>query len=152
MSEQPSAQEEKFKAEMPRIPGVGPNGKRTNGIPAPVMVIGGLAAVVLVVVVIGGVASRTHRKAAPVADPSSQVELPAPDLGNPPPQVPPANAGIATVEQLAKPWSSTQFDFRDPLSGERVAALIVRLPGGSATQPGGYWAMNLKAPYNGCQL
>ena len=150
--DQPPVHEEKFKAEMPQIPGVGPNGKRASGIPAPVMVIGGLAAVVLAVVVIGSVASRSRRNAAPVTDPSSQVELPAPDLGNPPPQVPPANSGIATVDQLAKPWSSTQFDFRDPVSGERIPALIVRLPGGSATQPGGYWAMNLKAPYNNCEL
>src|SRR5579859_259463 len=152
MMDQPPVQEEKFKAEMPQIPGVGPSSKRTSGMPAPVMVIGGLAAVVLAVVVIGGVASRSRRNAAPAADPSPQVELPAPDLGNPPPQAPPANSGIATIDQLAKPWSSTQFDFRDPLSGEQIPALIVRLPGGSATQPGGYWAMNLKAPYNNCEL
>jgi len=66
--------------------------------------------------------------------------------------VPPANRGIATVDELAKPWSSVQFDYRDPLSGERVPALLLRLPAGSAMQPGGYWAMNLKAPYNNCEV
>jgi len=152
MSDQPQAQDEKFRAEMPQIPGIGPNSKRASGMPAPVMVIGGLAAVVLAVVVIGGVVSRSHRNAAPAADAPVQIEVPAPDLGNPPPQVPPRNAGVATIDQLAKPWSSSQFDFRDPLSGERIPALLIRLPGGSATQPGGYWAMNLKAPFNGCQL
>lgn len=147
---QPPAQEEKFKAEMPQIPGVA-SGTKRGGIPAPVMVVGGLVAVVLSVVVIGGIVSRSHRAAAP-ADPSTQIDVPAPDLGGAPPQVPPANTGIASVDQMAKPWSSTQFDFRDSLSGERIPALLIRLPGGSATQPSGYWAMNLKAPYNSCQL
>src|SRR5215470_4574799 len=151
MSDQPTAQDEKFKSEMPQIPGVGSN-KRATGIPAPMLVIGGLVVVVLAVVVIGGMVSRSHRNAAPAADSSVQIEVPAPDLGNPPPQAPPVNAGIAKVDQMAKPWSFAQFDFQDPLSRERIAALLIRLPSGSATQPGGYWAMNLKAPYNDCQL
>ena len=136
---------------MPQIPSVGPATKRTNGLPAPVMVIGGLAAVVLAVVVIGAMTSRSRRAVTPAADPPVQIEVPAPDLGNPP-QMPSANAGIATVDQMAKPWSATQFDFHDSLSRERIAALLIRLPSGSATQPGGYWAMNLKAPYNNCEL
>lgn len=151
MSVQPPAQEEKFKAEMPQIPGVGSNNARTGGMPAPVIVIGGLVAVVLAVVVIGTMVSRSHRAVAPAADPPAQIEVPAPDLGNPP-QKPPVNAGIATIDQMAKPWSATQFDFQDPLSRERIAALLIRLPNGSATQPAGYWAMNLKAPYNNCDL
>src|SRR5262249_16632615 len=130
----------------------GPNSKRASGMPAPVMVIGGLAAVVLAGVVIWEMVSRSHRNAAPAADAPLQNEVPAPHLGEPPPQAPARNAGVATIDQLAKPWSSSQFDFRDPLSGERIPALLIRLPGGSATQPGGYWAMNLKAPFNGCQL
>jgi len=28
----------------------------------------------------------------------------------------------------------------------------LRLPGGSATQPSGYWALSLKAPFGNCQL
>ena len=151
MSDQPQAQEEKFKTEMPQIPGVGSGSKRASTIPAPVTVIGGLVAVVFAVVVIGAMVSRSHRAVTPAADPPAQIEVPGPDLGNPP-QTPPANAGIATIDQMAKPWSATQFDFQDPLSRERIGALLIRLPSGSAMQPGGYWAMNLKAPYNNCEL
>jgi hypothetical protein len=153
MADQPPVHDDRFKAEMPQIPGIDPgsSGKRPGGFPAPLLVIGGLIAVVLAVVIIGRIVSRSHRNAN-AADPSAQVEVPAPDLGNPPPQVPPANRGIATIDELAKPWSSVQFDYRDPLSGERVPALLLRLPAGSAMQPGGYWAMNLKAPYNNCEV
>ena len=152
MRDQPPVQDERFKAEMPQIPGIGPGGKRPGGLPAPVKVIGGLVAVVLVVVVFGGLISRSRKNASPPADPLPQVEVPAPDLGNPPPQTPPPNRGIANADALAKAWSSTQFDFRDPLSGERTSSLLLRLPSGSATQPTGYWAFSLKAPYGNCQL
>ncbi len=151
MTDQPPVQDDRFKAEMPQIPGVGAgSGKRPGGLPAPLMVIGGLIVVVFAIVIIGRIMSPSHRNAP--ADPSAQVEVPSPDLGNPPPQVPPANRGIATVDELSKPWSAIQFDYRDPLSGERFPALLLRLPAGSATHPGGYWAMNLKAPYNGCEV
>ena len=151
MADQPPASEERFKAEMPQIPGVQPGGKRSSGgSRAPLMVIAGLVIVVFAAVAIGRMVSRSHRSAAP-ADPP-QVEVSEPDLGNPPPQVPPPNRGIATVGELSKAWSSVQFDYRDPLSGEKFPALLLRLPVGSASHPAGYWAMNLKAPYNSCQL
>ena len=152
MADQPPVPDERFRAEIPEIPGVDPGGKRPRGLPAPVMVIGGLLIVVLSVVVIGRMVSRSHRNAAPAPDPLPQVDVAEPDLGNPPPQAPPANRGIATVDEVAKAWSFVQFDYRDPLSGEKVPALLVRLPGGSAAQPAGYWAMNLRAPYDSCQL
>jgi hypothetical protein len=151
MTDQPPVQDERFKAEMPQIPGVGPGAKQ-SGIPAPVKVIGGLVAVILVVVVVGSLVSRSRRSAAPPADPLPQVEAPSPDLGNPPLQNPPASRGIASIDQMAKVWSSTQFDYKDPLSGERTPALLLRLPTGSAGQPAGYWALSLKAPYGNCQL
>lgn len=143
--------EERFKAPMPAIPGVGTSAQRQPGIPAPVKVVGGLVGVVLAIVVVGFIVSKT-RKSAPPADPLPQVEVPAPDLGNPPPQVPPPMRGIATVDGMSKPWSSTEFEFRDPLSAQRTPALLLRLPGGSAGQPSGYWAISLKAPYGNCQL
>lgn len=151
MTDQPPVREERYRAEMPQIPGIEPGGRRPSGLPAPLLVIGGLTAVVLVVALIGWMISRSHRNSSS-PDPAAQVEVPAPDLGNPPPQVPPANRGIATVDELAKPWSYAQFEYRDPLSGERFPALLLRLPAGSATQPGGYWAMNLKAPYSNCEV
>jgi hypothetical protein len=152
MTDQLPVQDERFKAEMPQIPGVGPGGKRPGGMAAPLKIVGGLAAVIVVVVLVGSLVSRSKRNAAPPADPLPQVEVPSPDLGNLPSQASQAIPGIATVEQMAKPWSSTQFDFKDPLTGERIPSLLLRLPGGTASQPGGYWAMSLKAPYGNCQL
>jgi len=150
MADQPPAQDERFKAEMPQIPGVQPGQKRQSGPPAPLMIIAGLVIVAFAVVAIGRMVNRPHRGATPTDPP--QVEVSEPDLGNPPPQVPPPNHGIATVDELGKAWSSVQFDYRDPLSGDKVPALLLRLPVGSASHPGGYWAMNLKAPYNNCEL
>lgn len=151
MAGQSPVPEERFKADMPAIPGVGAGGSKPTGVPAPVKVVGGLAAVVFAILVIGATVSRTHRSAPP-ADSLPQVEVPAPDLGNPPPQVPPPMRGIATVDAMGKAWSSAEFDFRDPLTGERVPALLLRLPTGSATLPSGYWALSLNAPYGNCQL
>ena len=150
-TDQPPVQDERFKAEMPQIPGVSPGGKRPGGLPAPVKVIGGLVAVILAVVVIGALVSRSRKNAAPAVDPLPQVELAPPDLGNPP-AIPPANRGIANTQDMGKVWSSAQFDFRDPLTGERIPSLLLRLPSGSVAQPGGYWALSLKAPYGNCQL
>ena len=155
MTDQPPVQtpiqEERFKADMPQIPGVGPGSKRPGGMAAPLKIVGGLAAVIVAVVIAGSLISRSRRNAAPPADPLPQVEVPAPDLGNPP-QASQAQRGIATVDDLAKPWSSAQFDFKDPLTGERIPSLLLRLPGGSASQSAGYWALSLKAPYGNCQL
>src|SRR5262249_46506962 len=149
-TDQPPVQDERFKAEMPQIPGVGPGGRRPGGLPAPVKVIGGLVAVVLAVGGIGGLISRSKKNSSPPVDTRPQVEVP-PDLGNPPP-IPPANRGIANAQDMGKAWSFTQFDFKDPLTGERIPSLLLRLPSGSAVQPGGYWAFRVKAPYGNCQL
>lgn len=155
MADQPPApedrvKEDRFKAEMPAIPGVGTGLPKPQGVPAPVKVIGGLVGLVLAIAVVGVVFSKMHR-AAPPADPLPQVEVPAPDLGAPPP-VPPPMRGIATVDGMSKPWSSAQFEFRDPLTNERTPALLLRLPVGAANQSSGYWAISLKAPYGNCQL
>jgi hypothetical protein len=118
---------------------------------APLKIVGGLAAVIVAVVIAGSLISRSRHNAAPAPDPLPQVDVPAPDLGNPP-QASQATRGIATVDDLAKPWSSTLFDFKDPLTGERIPSLLLRLPGGSPSQPASYWALSLKAPYGHCQL
>ena len=152
MTDQPPS--ERYKADMPQIPGVvGPSPNRpSGGVPAPVKIIGGLVAVLLVVVLAGSLISRARRNAAPAPDALAQVDVPAPDLGNPPPQSAPAIRGIATTADLAKAWSTVQFEFRNVLTGERTPAQILRLPTGSPSQPSGYWAFGLKAPYGNCQL
>jgi len=147
----PTTPDDRFKAEMPAIPGVANGPKPSSNAVAPLKIVGGLVAVLAVIVVVGSVISRSHRTAAPPVDNSSQVDTPTPDLGNPPPTTP-LMRGIATVDSMAKPWSSTTFDYRDPLSGERVPSALLRLPAGSAGQSSGYWAFALKAPYGNCQL
>lgn len=150
MADQPPAPDDRFKAEMPAIPGVAGGAKPPSNAVAPLKIVGGLVAVLVVIVAAGTAISHSRRNAAP-SDTSSQVEVPAPDLGNPPPSPPPMR-GIATVDMMAKPWSAAAFDYRNGLSGERVPALLLRLPGGSAGQPSGYWAFALKAAYGNCQL
>jgi hypothetical protein len=53
---------------------------------------------------------------------------------------------IATTEELAKPWSSKRFTFRDSLTGRTTPALVVHLPNGS------YWGFATTEPYGTCQL
>jgi hypothetical protein len=59
---------------------------------------------------------------------------------------------IATVAEMAKPWSSKEFVYRDPLSVLTREAILVRLPKGSATQASGYWAFGMNAAYGNCKL
>jgi hypothetical protein len=53
---------------------------------------------------------------------------------------------IATTEELAKPWSSKAFSFRDQISGRLTPALVVRIPNG------GYWGFSMLEPYGTCKL
>jgi hypothetical protein len=53
---------------------------------------------------------------------------------------------IATVGDLAKPWSSKEFLFRGTLSAEPVPAMVVRLPGGEL------WGFSLREPFGECEL
>jgi hypothetical protein len=63
-----------------------------------------------------------------------------------------ADPGIADEAEMAKPWSSKEFFIRNRLSGEYIAALLIRLPAGSPSQANGYWAFEQKAPYGDCKL
>ena len=62
-----------------------------------------------------------------------------------------ANPEVATVSELAQPWSSKRFFFRSLTRSKYVPALIVRLPG-PATESKSYWAFSLEAPFGQCQL
>ncbi len=53
---------------------------------------------------------------------------------------------IATRAQLAKPWSSKRFYFRDPVTQQPTPSIVVRLPGGTL------WAFSLREPFGQCQL
>jgi serine/threonine protein kinase len=61
------------------------------------------------------------------------------------------NPEIATVNELAQPWSSRKFFFRSLTLSKYVPALIVRLPG-PAGQSKSYWAFSLEVPFSQCQF
>jgi len=84
--------------------------------------------------------------------PQIEVPSPAPDPSTLLPHATAADPGIASMEEMAKPWSSKEFYFRNHLSGENIPALLIRLPTGSPSQSNGYWAFAQKSPFGNCQL
>ena len=60
-----------------------------------------------------------------------------------------SNPEIATVSELAQPWSSKGFVFRN--QSKYVTAIIIRLPG-PASQLNSYWAFSLDVPFAQCQF
>ena len=144
---------ERFKSEMPDIPGVGggAGSRRPSGNPARKLVTSLLA--VLLVVFLGARWALRPKHADPPAN-QPQIEIPAaaPDPSTLQPHATESNPGIADATEMAKPWSSKEFYIRNRLSGENVPALLIRLPAGSPTQASGYWAFARKSPYGDCQL
>jgi hypothetical protein len=147
---------DRFKPDMPQIPGLSAQGtkppKRSSN---PFLLIGGLAALVLVLVIAGTWMFRSRPADTPAQTrPAPQIEVPTPPP-DPTASFPHAtehNPQIATVADLAKAWSSQQFFFRNSVTGENVPGVIIRLPGEPGSQPSGYWALELKAPYGDCHL
>jgi hypothetical protein len=154
MPDQP--QPERFKAEMPHIPGVAAGGAPRQGIVAnpTVRLLAGLV-LVLVFCLLGSrwLLRPKHVVEAPAAPPP-QIELPAPAV-DPTASMPRATAAapeIATVTEMAKPWTSKSFFFVNHLTGESVPALLIRLTSGSASQPDGYWALEMNVPFGNCRF
>jgi len=150
MTDQPPS--DRYKSEMPQIPGV--SGSRATGAPNPAvkLVVGLLA--VLLVVLLGALALRPKHAAPQAVEQQPQIEVPAPapDPSTLLPHATDANPGIASVTEMAKPWTSKEFFIRNRLSGENISGLLVRLPTGSPSQSSGYWAYAQKAPFGDCQL
>ena len=151
MANQPSPQ--RFKTDMPQIPGV--SAKPSSSQPGfkPVRLIGFLAGLIFCLVCVRW-ALRPRAAEPPAATPTPQIEVPAPapDANAALPHATEADPGVASVEEMAKPWSSKDFIYRNRLSGENVPAVLVRLPTGSANQQTGYWAFSLNAPFGNCRL
>jgi hypothetical protein len=59
---------------------------------------------------------------------------------------------VGTIEELAQPWSAKKFTFVNPVTNQSVPAMIVRLPGTNKSTNQAYWAFSLNAPYEKCQL
>jgi serine/threonine protein kinase len=58
---------------------------------------------------------------------------------------------VANISELAQPWSSKRFFFRNLTQSRYVPALILRLPG-PAFESKSYWAFSLEAPFSKCQF
>lgn len=153
MTDQPPS--ERFRADMPEIPGMPAAGSRASAAinPAVKLVIGFLA-VLLVLFVAASWVRRSMRSDPNAADQQAQIDVPspAPDPSTLLPHATNTAPGIADIGEMAKPWSSKEFYIRNNLSGEEVPAMLVRLPVGSASQAAGYWAFSLNAPYGECKL
>src|SRR5260370_29317641 len=154
MSEQPSQPPtgDRFKAEMPQIPGVTIQTVKPTGTGVPWLIMAGLVAVLIAVFVGGKILSKSRRTDAPPA-PAAQIDIPAPvpDVAASVPVATDQDPVVATISEL-KPWGAKQFTFRNRLTGENVPALIVRLPTGSSAQASGYWSFAMKPAYGNCQL
>jgi len=155
MPEQPSQPPpgDRFKAEMPQIPGVSTHTViKPAGAGVPWMVMAGLAAVLIAVFVGGRILSKPRRSDAPSA-PTAQIDVPSPvpDVAASVPVATEQDPVVATISEL-KPWGAKQFTFHNRLTGENVPALIVRLPTGSSAQASGYWSFAMKPAYGNCQL
>jgi serine/threonine protein kinase len=62
-----------------------------------------------------------------------------------------SNPEVATVSELARPWSSKRFFFQSAALSKNVPALIIRLPG-PASESKSYWAFSLEAPFSQCEF
>jgi hypothetical protein len=146
---------DRYKAEMPQIPGIaGPSSNRSPLNNPTVRMVGVLLAVLLVVFFGARWILRPRHAEAPPAEPPPQIEVPAPapDPNAALPHATQQDPGIATVAEMAQAWSSKQFFIRNGLTGENVPGLLIRLPASSASQANGYWAFSLNAPFGNCQL
>ena len=143
----------RFKAEMPSIPGVG-GASQTPALLGKNAFF--LAALVVALSMIGGTAwwalrSMGHRaqSAAAVADPLPAAPPAFSPLAAPHPSGP---VEAATLHELAKPWAAKEFAFVDPATGSTIPAMVVHLSGGAANASASYWAFSLNAPLASCQL
>jgi arsenite oxidase small subunit len=156
MAEKPPS--DRFKAEMPHIPGVGePPGRRAGFFAGmnPVIALGlGIALVAILSFFAVWALWHPKRPEQVQSEPAPQIVVPAPQSEMPttPPVSTETHPAIATVAELTRPWSSKQFFFRNRLNDENLPALIVRLPGGAATPSSAYWGFSLQEPFGRCQL
>jgi hypothetical protein len=60
--------------------------------------------------------------------------------------------GVATVQELAEPWSSKTFSFHSSDNKENISSIVIRLPDGAPDQPESYWAFSLNPLLENCQL
>jgi hypothetical protein len=162
-----SRKPDRFKTQMPEIPGVAApadppavenapaESRQSSDESASRMVIGGLIIVALVAVGLWlflrsvQVAPAGHRAAEPATPAAAEAPAVAPPANAAPPSI--EGSAVATIEELAKPWSSRTFSIQRSPRSEVVPAMVVRLPG-PADRAESYWAFSLQQPFGKCQL
>jgi hypothetical protein len=101
-----------------------------------------------VLVVGGAFAWWNHSSSAKAPEPLSEAERTAPAEISAKPEEKLATAPemVATTNELAKPWSSKRFTFRDKSTGREFPAIVVSLPDGT------YWGLSLREPFGNCEM
>jgi hypothetical protein len=143
---------ERFRPEMPHIPGVSKASPGANDAnPGRLLQIGGMAAAALLagIAILWWVKSAANRAPESASsEAATEASVPAPPPTAPSPTAP-ATEGptvAATAEELAKPWSAKKFTYVKPLTHENLNAIVIRLPSGAL------WAFALQEPYGRCEL
>ena len=110
--------------------------------------IGGVAALILLGAIIFWMLRPKPRGASNPSSDSDVAEQAASmsPTPNPVAEVHEGPTVAATVEELSKPWSAKKFIFINPVTQEKIDAMVIRLPGGE------YWAFSLQAPFGRCEL
>ncbi|MGA8224115.1 MAG: hypothetical protein WB780_20885 [Candidatus Acidiferrales bacterium] len=96
----------------------------------------------------GAVAWWSHSSSAKEPAPVAEAEPAAKPVEPPKPveKLAVAPGEVATTDELAKPWSSKRFIFRDSSTGRETPAVVVHLPGGT------YWGLSLREPFGSCEM
>jgi hypothetical protein len=140
-----------FKPNQPTIPGIssaktgatGPKSPYSKGLPTwLVLTLSG----VLFVIIVGLWWSR--RVPPEQAAPPPVVDTPAPDTApaKPVENLPLGPGPVATTDELAKPWSSKRFLFKNTTTNDTSPAVVVHLPNGI------YWGVSLREPFGVCEM
>lgn len=97
------------------------------------------AAVVVIVMALGGLLLSRHSRRARLSQSTKVAPLGDFDV-------------VATVQELAEPWSSKTFVFHKPETEESVSSIVVRLPDSAPDQSASYWSFSLQPLFGHCQL
>lgn len=107
-----------------------------------------IAIVAGALVLVGGIAWWSHGSSAKEISPV-EAAVPAQPTAEPakaPERLPIAPGTVATTDELAKPWASKRFIFREPGTSKETPGIVVHLPGDA------YWGLSLREPYGDCQM
>jgi len=152
VEQKPEQKMDRFRPEMPQIPGVTSGARPSRGGFASLsteQIVQSAAVVAAVVFLTGLIILRARSKppaAAPAAADAETTEQSAPPPAPEPViETPEANLA-ATEDQLSKPWAAHKFIFVKPVTQDKIDAMVIRLPNGSL------WAFSLQAPLGRCEL